>query len=193
MEQCRRAGDINPNERVYTSFIRALTKGRAQGLHKKASMLLQRMQNLYETGNEGIRPTVFTYNAVLNACAESLHIEDESRTEAFKTAVRVFTDLRSSGKERPDHVTFGNMLRCANLLPEGEQRDKFVSATFRLCCEQGFVNTFVVRDLVGAASDKLWRSLLDCPAGEADFDTLPLAWSCMANRGKEKGSSKSRR
>jgi hypothetical protein len=192
MEKCRLAGDVKPNERVYTSFIRALTKGKAQGLYKKASILLQRMHNLYETGNEGIKPTVFTYNAVLNACAESLHIEDESRSEAFKTAVRVFTDLRG-GKERPDHVTFGNMLRCANLLPEGEQRDKFVSATFRLCCEQGFVNTFVVRDLVGAASEELWRSLLDCPAGEVDFGTLPAAWSCTVNRGKEKGRSKSRR
>lgn len=185
VEKCRRSGDLQPNERVYTTFIRALTKGRAQGLDKKASMLLQRMHQLHKAGNEDIKPTVFTYNAVLNACAMCLDVEDTPRGEAFKTAVKVFTELRN-GEERQDHVTFGNMLRCAKLLPEGGPRDKFVSATFRLCCEQGFVNTFTVRDLQLIVPEELWRSLLDCPTGEVDFERLPREWSSVTN---EKGGN----
>lgn len=176
MEKCHRNGDIKPNERVYTSFIRSMTKAKADGMHKKAEVLLKRMQKLFEEGNEGIRPTVFTYNAVLNACAESIHVENSSSDEAFQTAIRVFSDLRS-GIEKPDHVTFGNMLRCARLLEEGEKREKFVSATFRLCAEQGYVNTFVLRDLQLAIDERVWRSLLELPSGEPDVILLPSSWS----------------
>jgi hypothetical protein len=190
MEKCRRSGDIEPNERIYASFISALTKGRAQGLHKKASILLQRMRNLHETGNKAIRPTVFTYNLVLNACAESRHVEDTPLAEAFKTAVSAFTELRSDSKERPDHLTYGRFLRCALLLPEGEKRGKFLSATFKLCCEQGYVNTLVIREFQNLASEEIWRSLLRCPEGEVDIRFLPADWSIMVERGNEKGKSR---
>jgi pentatricopeptide repeat protein len=177
MEKCRRKGDIKPNERVYTSFIRALTRCKAPEMHKKAETLLKRMHSLYEGGNNvSIKPTVFTYNAVLNACGESRHVEGTSHDQAFKTAVRVFNELRAGG-EGFDHVTFGNMLRCANLLPEGTQRDKYVSATFSLCCQQGFVNSFVLRDLQQVVAEGVWRPLLDLPRGEPDLDHLPSSWS----------------
>ncbi len=187
LEKCRRDGVVKPNERVYTSFIRALTKGKVLDMHKKAETLLNRMHVLYESGNDGIKPTVFTYNAVLNACAESIHVNGTSRDDAFKTAIRVFTELRS-GRERFDHVTFGNMLRCSLLLPDSEKRDKYVSATFQLCCEQGFVNSFVVRDLQLAVPEKLWRSLLNVPQGEPDIESLPSSWSYRIEHTKPRDS-----
>lgn len=189
LEKCRRNGAIKPNERVYTSFIRALTKGRPPDMHNKAETLLNRMHQLYENGNEGIKPTIFAYNAVLNACAESIHIENNSHDDAFKTAIRVFSRLRE-GKESMDHVTFGNLLRCAQLLPEGEKRDKYVSATFRMCCDQGFVNNFVLRDLQLASSEELWRSLLDLPRGEPDIERLPRSWSYRIDSAKPREREK---
>lgn len=124
MEGRRQAGTFSPNERIYTSFIRALTKGRASGLHKKAELLLRRMRALYDDGNRDIEPTIFAYNAVLNACAESLYIEGTDLVEAFQTSVKVFTDLRKEAN--PDHVTFGNLVRCSNLLSPSDQKDKFL-------------------------------------------------------------------
>ena len=185
MEKCRQAGTVQPDERVYTSFIRALTKGRPIGLHKKADVLLQRMKKLSEQGSRTLKPSIFTYNAVIFACAESLYLEDDSSEDAFKTAVKVFNELRNS-KERPDHVTYGNMIRCSRLLPDGEQKNKFVSATFRLCCEKGYVNSFVVRDLQECVSEDLWRELLGCRSGPVELDFLPSDWSYMIDR---KGSS----
>jgi hypothetical protein len=186
MEECRRKGDIKPNERVYTSFIRALTRGKANKLHQKAFLILQRMRVFYDEGNKGIQPTAFTFNAVLNACAESRSEEDASSClEAFKIALGVFNDLRKS-RDGPDHVSFGNMIKCASLLPEGEQRNSVVSSTFRLCCEKGLVNTYVIRDLQHSASEDLWRSLLACPAGNVDMDRLPLSWSAKVERKEEK-------
>lgn len=180
MEKCRREGTLEPDERVYTSFIRALTKGRAKGLHKKAEVLFQRMKSLYDAGNRSIQPTIYTYNAVLFACAESLTLNDGSSSDAFKTAVKIFSELRKS-RDKPDHVTYGNMLRCSGLLPDGEQKDKFVSATFRLCCETGYVNSFVVRDLQESVSEELWRNLLGCRDGPVDMERLPSDWSYMIN------------
>jgi len=184
MEKCRRNGDVKPNERVYTSFIRALTRCKASDMHKKAETLLERMHSLYNNGdNVGIKPTVFTYNAVLNACAESRHVEGTSKDEAFKTAVLVFNELRNGGEDC-DHVTFGNMLRCAKLLPEGTQRDKYVSATFNICRQQGFVNSFVLRDLQQVVHEDVWRALLELPRGEPDLELLPSSWSYRTVREK---------
>lgn len=178
MDKCRREGIVQPNERIYTSFIRALAKGKAPNMPKKASLLLQRMQELYDAGNKGIKPTVFTYNAVLYACAESLADEDTSNLEAFKIAIGIFSTLRNKERgEEPDHVSFGNILRCAPLLPEGEKKDALIKATFRLCCDSGFVNSYVVRDIQYAASEELWRSMLNCPQGDVDMDRFPPDWT----------------
>lgn len=184
MEQCRKEGNVKPNERVYTSFIRALTKAKVNGLAKKATTILNKMNDLYEEGNRGLKPTTFTYNAVLNACAESIGDEETDRLDAFKVAIGIFNDLRNSS-EGPDHVTFGNMLRCAALLPEGEQRDAVAKSTFQLCCKRGFVNAYVVRDLQYACNEALWRPLLKCPQGDVDCDQLPASWRSAFER-KEK-------
>lgn len=185
MEKSFRAGNLEPNERVYTSFIRALTKGKAASMYKKADLLLQRMQKLYTSGHEGLKPTIFTYNAVLFACSESINVEGVLASDAFKTAVRIFAELRS-GDEKPDHVTYGNIIRCARLLPDGEKKIKFVKATFRLCCEQGYVNTFVLRDVQETVPEDEWRVLLGCPTGPADVEKIPLDWSYMIGKTRNK-------
>lgn len=181
MEQRRKEGDVIPNERVYTSFIRALTKAKVKGLAKKATTILKKMNQLYEDGNRGMKPTRFTFNAVLNACAESAANDDADPMQAFTVAIGIFNDLRNS-REGPDHVTFGNMLRCAALLQEGEQRDSVAKSTFQLCCKRGFVNSYVVRDLQNVCGEELWRSLLKCPTGEVDFERLPASWKSAFER-----------
>ncbi|KAL3910343.1 MAG: hypothetical protein SGILL_007729 [Bacillariaceae sp.] len=177
----REAGAIEPHERVYTSFIRAMVKGRVSGLHKKAELVLKRMKRLYEDGHEEAKPSRFTYNVCLNACAESRHLKGTDVGEAFTTSARLFTELRK--ETDPDHVTFGNLLRCASLLPSPEKKDKFVKASFQLCCEKGLMNKLVLRDLKNVASEDLWTSLTNLPAAidvqeeEGIEDRLPSQWS----------------
>lgn len=176
MEKCSEAGEVKPNERVYTSFIRAMTKAKVPGLAKEALGVLQRMHSL-SLENRGIKPTVFTYNAVLKACATDLSDDSVTNLEAFKVALSVFNELRAPDtKEEPDHVTFGNMLQCAALLPQGPQREAMIASTFQLCCRRGFVNTFVLRDLQLVATEELWRELCQCPEGDANIDHVPQAW-----------------
>ena len=176
MEKCSDAGEVKPNERVYTSFIRAMTKANVPGLAKEAFSVLQRMHTL-SLENRGIKPTVFTYNAVLKACATVLSEDPSTNLEAFKVALSVFNELRAPDtKEEPDHVTFGNMLQCAALLPQGPQREAMIASTFQLCCRRGFVNIFVLRDLQIVATEDLWRELCQCPEGDVNIDHVPKAW-----------------
>ena len=176
MQNLSDKGGLKPNERVYTSYIRAMTKAGVPGLANYAFAVLQSMNEL-SFENKAIKPTVFTYNAVLKACATAISDNLAHNFEAFKIALGVFNELRSSfTKDDPDHVTFGNMLQCARLLPEGAQREAMVTSTFHLCCQGGFVNAFVIRDLQIAASEDLWRELCQCPVGEVNIALLPQSW-----------------
>jgi len=188
LEKCRKLNTVKPNERVYTSFIRAMTKAKEQKLAKKANAILQRMNKLYEEGNRDMKPTVFTYNAVLNACGETLNTEDPKPMDAFKVALQLFSDMRNQPDIGVDHVSFGNMLKCANLLTDASQKEQFITQVFDLCCDKGLVNTFVIRDLQNSATEELWRDLLNCDIGEVDLDHLPPEWSATIeanNRKKE--------
>mmetsp|Transcript_4409 Transcript_4409/g.10650 ORF Transcript_4409/g.10650 Transcript_4409/m.10650 type:complete len:890 (-) Transcript_4409:3339-6008(-) len=190
MEKRRELGMLSPNERVYTCVIRALTKAEVPGLHKKAHLVLQRMRSLANEGNPKVEPNVFTYNAVLNACAKCVNIDSIPNAEAFQTAVRVVTELREA--VTPDHVTFANMINCSNLLSTDSQqktKDKFITTTFKLCCESSNVNNFFIRDLSRAASVDLWvgltrfspdskeRAAIDVEEASRLVAELPPAWT----------------
>jgi hypothetical protein len=172
LEECQRAGTIRPNERLYTSYIRALTKARVDNLPQQAMTVLSRMHELAKHNSE-MKPTVFTYNAMLMACAAASEITGCDPREAFKLSVTSFNEIRKLG---PDHVSFGNMLRCAKLVEDGEKKDALIRSTFGMCCQKGFVNSFVIRDLQDLASEELWRDLLHCPQGAFDMDNIRPEW-----------------
>lgn len=186
MEKAFQAGKVEPNEILYTTFIRALTKGKVSAMYKKADILLQRMKKLYASGVTSLEPTIFTYNAVLFACSESGTIEGSSKSDAFKKAVKIFTEIKNSAL-MPDQVTFGNMIGCSRLLPDGEKKTKFVETMFRLCCDAGYVNNFVLRDLEQSVSEEEWRALVNCPPGSIEFESLPYEWWRMIDAGTKRG------
>lgn len=186
LEKAFQAGEVEPNERIYTTFIRALTKGKAPAMYRKADILLQRMKKLHNSGVKSLEPTIFTYNAVLFACSESGTVEGSSKSDAFRQALKTFQEIANSNL-RPDHVTFGNMIGCSRLLPDGEKKNKFVETMFRLCCDAGCVNNFVLRDLEASTSEDEWRALLDCPPGSIEYDALPYEWWRMIDAGNTRG------
>lgn len=188
VEALRKQGSLRPNERVYTSFIRALTKRKVKGCAKQSMLILRKMQELAETDrNKLMEPTVFTYNAVLYACAESkIESDTSANMEAFKIAIGLFNELRGLEKEKADHVTYGNILRCGALLPEGNQRNALVTSTFQLACREGHVNQYVIRDLQVSAPEELWRALTQCPVGDIDWDKIPSEWKRGFERKEKK-------
>jgi hypothetical protein len=185
LEECRLLREeVAPTERAYTTFIRAMTKAHVPNLARKSYSMLQRMHELYQQGSKSIRPTVFAYNAVLLACAESTsptNIDMEQSKEALKIAVTIFNELRGGrpGSCELDHVSFGNMLRCSNLLTsDSSQRDELITSVFNLCCERGYVNQFILRDLYMVASEDLRQKLLGVrsPLNDISLEDMPTSW-----------------
>jgi len=176
MKSCEKAGTVKPNERVYTSFIRAITKEATKGLAEESRAVFNEMWKLYEEGNKGVKPTVFTYNSVLNACATSAEFDMDVRSKAFEIAIRTFNELRNS-REKPDHVTYGRMIQCSNLLPEGDKRNAVLMNSFKMCCKEGLLNSYVLRDLQESAQESIWRALVGVSDGDVNIEDLPAEWS----------------
>jgi Pentatricopeptide repeat domain len=176
MEKSNQENELKPNERIYTSFIRAMTKDNIPNLASESYDLLKKMKDL-SLVNKGVKPTVFTFNSVLKACATVIKEDPSENVKALKIALSVFNELRAPDtKEEPDHVTYGNMLQCSALLPQGNQREALITSTFQMCCRNGFVNSFVIRDLKTTATEELWRDLCHCPVGDVDVEKLPQEW-----------------
>jgi hypothetical protein len=95
--------------------------------------------------------------------------------------------LSAKGQQGPDHVSFGNMLQCADLIPDGQQKTALIQSTFKLCCRDGFVNSFVIRYFQSVASEDLWRSILGCPPeSDVNTDLLPATWTRMSSTKQRK-------
>lgn len=184
MERSSANGELKPDERVYISFIKALTKANVGSLGQKTWVILERMKMLCDLGNTEIKPTVFTYNAVLHSCAESLSDDASKNLETFKVALKAFNTLLEDG-ERLDHGTYGNMLQCAALLPQGSQREAVIATIFDRCCRNGYINSFVIQNLVLVAKEELWRDLCQCSEGEIDIESLPSGWTKWCRKDKE--------
>ena len=106
-----------------------------------------------------VEPNIFTYNAVLNACAYS-YGDSEERSNVFKIATRTFNELLQSKHCNPDSITYGTFLRCCNrLIPEGDERDQIVENIFHRSCKENKVSEFVYNQLRDVTSDKLYQQL----------------------------------
>ena len=109
LESCQETEALNPDERVYTSLIRVLTKGKVPDLHKKAELIPKKMQLLGRGENPAVEPTLFTYCCFECMCisAKCTYINNDTNLqEVFQTSVWVFTKLREDME--PDPITFGN-------------------------------------------------------------------------------------
>lgn len=159
MEKCQQRELVQANERLYNTIIRAYIKeDRPGGICKLVQAIVKRMENQYENGNEAARPTIFTYNLLLKSCAKSNNDENEMKV-AFNTAIAAFNEIRSNDSLDPDHVTYSSLIKCSTLLPEGEQKNKFIKATITQCAKNGFVNKHFVQDVAEYVSEGMARAL----------------------------------
>eukprot|EP00957_Ditylum_brightwellii_P201412 15325521-Ditylum_brightwellii.AAC.1 len=133
------------------------------------------MEEQYFThGNNGARPNIYAYNAVLNACGytptmspddsdddddygDTVGNQDEVE-QAFRVACQTFDDVRRAKGLYPSHVTYGLFLGvCSHLMPKSDVRNDLVEK---------------------AASPDLYERLLQ---GETE-DDLPSKWTRSVRR-----------
>ena len=182
--------DVAPDVISYTSVISTYARSDVPGKAKIVQRILLQMVDAYKAGNSAAKPSVFTFNACLNACAYTF--DQKEKVDAFRVAVSTLVLLQEYTK--PDHKTYGTLLKAwCNLIPkDDERRDRVVNSVFRQCCKDGQVGLMVMQQLQFAASPELYRTLVGSDiTAEVKISSLPLQW-CRNVRERERTRNISR-
>mmetsp|Transcript_14334 Transcript_14334/g.22103 ORF Transcript_14334/g.22103 Transcript_14334/m.22103 type:complete len:177 (-) Transcript_14334:78-608(-) len=142
------------NFQVINAYAKSNEKLKAQ----KARSILSSM-NPVNKADAYVEPNIYTFNAVLNACAYSIG-DSEEKMNVFKIASRTFADLTQSKTCAPDAITYGTFLRCcSSLMRSGKERDSIVEAVFTRCMKEQKISDFVLTQVREAASKELYQKL----------------------------------
>jgi len=154
---------------------------------QRALRILKKVSDMYKVSHdEAIKPTLFTYNVAIDACA-MCNGNTEQQNEALKIAFAVNKAITAS-KLEPNHITYSTLIKAAGrLLPQGEQRSEVVSAVFKKCQNKGYVDTNVIKALEQAADRTTYYNLMEkaCDRnGHFHQEEIPREWTKnISNRG----------
>ncbi len=131
-----------------------------------------------ETKDKRIQPTIYTYNAAIDACAKC-NGTPAQQSEALKIAFAVNKAIKAA-KLQSNHVTYNTLIKTANaLLEPGKEKNEIVKALFQKCKKEGYVDKAVLKTLKMSTNQGLFLELLDeakNKAGFVDFDLIPSDW-----------------
>lgn len=171
---------IAPDVISFASVLDAWAKSKEPHKGARSQELLSRLLAMFAaTKNTALRPTPYTYNAVLNACAFSaMGTTPEEQQEALRIAVQTFSSMRHSDTPL-DTVTYGNMLKCvANLIPEGDVRSNMALQIFEKCIDDGLVGSLVWNEVRRAVPAKQLAQTFRLKGliGSMQVRDLPRQW-----------------
>jgi hypothetical protein len=162
----------NADTRLWNGVIKVWARSSCPDKAVRSMKCLRKMQNL------GIKPNVFSFNAILNAAAHSRYGQ-ECQQAAFNVALEAFEEQKACDSAKPDQVSYGSMLKCyLTLTDPSPERTVAVRSLFESCKSDGVVGIMVLRELssalspsdfqeaVGFSPDVLWskeRHLLKLP------------------------------
>ena len=151
------------------------------GKSRRAKAVLEKMISMYEAGTSQARPNVFTYTAVINACAFAIG-EDAEKKKALKIASATLDELCRSDYGAPNHVTFVAYLSAIrNLVPEDDEtRVALLTTVFSQCCKDGQVDELTLRRLESALTAKqaeeVYQSVGFNGTSPLDIGVVPTEW-----------------
>ena len=151
---------LAPDTRSYGLALSAWSKSTARDKHRRALDILRRMERQEEQGNRNVKADEHARSLVINACGFSNGGADAGR-EAFDIAVAIFDQI-IAGPVQPTALSFGWFIQaCGRIQGIPDQRKEAqIAKAFLRCCEAGLVNDFILNRLKGAASEELYRRLL---------------------------------
>ncbi|GFH56503.1 hypothetical protein CTEN210_12979 [Chaetoceros tenuissimus] len=177
LEQSKNKSTIQPDVISYTSVISAYARSDAADKATKAQEISKQMITLYrEQKVEAVKPSIYTFNAVLNACAYTF--DQDEKIRALVVVVETLVAIQEFAKS--DHTTYGTLLKAfVNLIPANDKRRRrVVKAVFKVCCTEGMVGNMVLRQLRFAAPADLYEELLGRSIDdEVKLSSLPSKWS----------------
>ena len=218
IEQKYEAGDLSmkPNTRIYTAVILSLVNSPYNGEEDDREKIINAQRAwsiLDEMKANDVQPNSFTYNYIINCCAqESSHDENDKRI-SFEIAVKSFQELRkmaassskstpndpeescSSDNYHPDSFTYAFMLKaCNNLLPPSQFRTKVATQIFKECCKCGYCSQEVIKRLRWCVDSEEFHSLIGIDrfrTDDVEMDDLPSSWRrcCRQNTRRRNNAS----
>lgn len=180
---------LAPDSHIYNAVLDSWAKSGYHEAAFKANRLLDDMIK-YSVKNKKVAPDVYSYTDVISACARTTtSAKKKSKRKIYGIAMDAFNGMtvRDDGNNNssvrdasfapvsPSHVTYGTILNaCANLLPQGRERQDTVRDIFTRCQADGQVGDMVVTRLRHAcASATLYQELMN---GHTR-DSLPEDWT----------------
>jgi pentatricopeptide repeat protein len=164
--------EFKPDAMAYTALIQKYARSNLPMKASRAQQVLQRMKEGASKGRDALRPTVVTFNALLNACEYTNSTDLKEKEEAFTVACLTFDEVRQELK--PTHTTYGTFLGLVSkLMPKSDARSDIAELVFRRCCKDGQVSQYVLRKLKATVSLSLYRQML---RGRTE-DNLPRSWT----------------
>ena len=187
MERMQGSKSCQPDVKSYTALIQKYARSNVPLKAKRAQAVLHRMT---KEGTVGVRPTVVTYNAILNACEYTTSNDLMEKEEAFTVACLTFDEVRKLPDIKPTHTTYGSFLgSVTTLMPRSDARNEIAELVFKRCCKDGQVSQYVLRKLKASVSSSRYRQML---GGRKD-DKLPRAWTTNVRERKNERSSVQRK
>lgn len=148
-----------PDTILYNTVIGCWARSNRSGAYRKARSILDRQVSNYENGSKRSKPDVYGFTSVIASCAMDPGCVKE-RTKAFHVALAAYQQLLRY--EKPNHVTYGTMLKaCARLLPDNEHlRHKWAKKIWKQSVREGYVGDMVVSRMREAVSPPIYRDLM---------------------------------
>lgn len=171
---------VRPSIRTYTAAMGAWVRSRDNTKPQRALRILKKVSDMYKvSGDEGIKPTLFTYNVAIDACA-MCNGNSEQQNAALKIAFAVNKAITAS-KLEPNQITYSTLIKAAGrLLPQGEQRREVVTAVFKKSQDKGYVDTNVIKALEQAADRTTFYNLMEVACdrnGHFHQENMPKEWT----------------
>lgn len=176
---------VKPSIRTYTAAIGAWARSRDRSKSQHALRILKKVSDMYkETHDKEIKPTLYTYNSVIDTCARNGGSPDQS-AQALKIAFAVNKAI-TAAKLEPNQITYSTLLKAVGkLLPQGNQRNEICKAVFEKCAAKGFVDSNVLKALEQSSDRDLYYEIVGAAAdrnGYVNFDEIPREWSKSVHR-----------
>jgi pentatricopeptide repeat protein len=170
------ADKVNPDEQCLSSIIYALSMSNMNGKARKALKILERLERSHIDGNWRARPSARTYNMVMNCCSNTSRNNKNDVAEALTIVFDVYARLRSCSYAEVDRFTYISLLKtCGKLIPNrSNEKIGIIAGVFQDCCEEGFVDDDIMKNLVAAVP----KEGLDCILDKSVLSgELPHLWT----------------
>jgi pentatricopeptide repeat protein len=165
---------------TYTSLINALAVSSIPDKAAKAFNMMLEMETMANEGNKDVALTTITFGAVMKACARTSG-NQEIRRKALRVALEAFDKLqRNPQLSSSDPMMYDSLFTTISNASKGQEYIKLVSEVFKLCCEDGALDDFILRNLRKGAPKGVFGMLVG-RTGNVQASDLPREWSRNSN------------